>query len=153
MTEIPQHLQKDHRAEIGSHIFTEEDILRYTKKFVPADIHTCTNGVNRIVADGLHVASVWMSLQRTYIKKTTQKLQKAGETYAAFGPSPGVEYMNWPNQVMAGDTVTYQNHIQEIRPSNSRPNWWIMTNKVTGRNQNNAIVMEFQSTAFVTLKK
>jgi len=158
MLEVPQFLQKGYKKEIGAHQFTEEDIIRYGEKFTPFDFHidlqkaksTVHNG---LAANGFHIASVWMSLQRTFIEETTNRLKETGETIAIFGPSPGIEYMKWPHSVFAGDTVIYQNHIQDTRASNSRPDWYIMTNQVTGRKQSGEIVLEFQSSAFITLKK
>jgi len=152
MVDIPEYFQKGYASEIGTHVFTDEDILRYTNKLVPAEIHTNTDGNSTLTVDGVHIACVWMSLQRSHIARVTQILQEARETYPIFGPSPGVDYIKWPNPALAGDAVTYQNHIQEIRASSSRPNWWVMTNKVTAWNQNRVTVMEFQSSVLLTLK-
>lgn len=151
MTEIPQFLQKGFKAEIGSHQFTIDDIIRYGKKYAPFNFHADKSSPN-LVANGLHIASVWMSLQRTFIANATQELMDAGQTYPIFGPSPGVEYMKWPSPVFADDVVTYHNHIQEIRQSSSRPGWWVMTNRVSGQKQSGEIALEFQSSVLLTLK-
>ncbi len=158
MLEIPEFLQKGHKVNIGSHLFTTEEIIRYGKSYAPFDFHTDsekakTSPYGGLIANGFHVSSVWMSMQRTFVEETTQRLKDKNKTFPVFGPSPGIRYMNWPNPVFAGDTVHYENHIQDIRASKSRPDWWVMTNRVTGLNPSGKTVMEFESSAFITLKK
>ena len=70
-----------------------------------------------------------------------------------FRSSPGFRELKWLRPVYAGDTVTYFTEVMELRASNSRPGWGLMTVRNTGVNQNNEPVLSFISVAFVERRK
>jgi acyl dehydratase len=53
---------------------------------------------------------------------------------------------------MAGDTVTYTSEVIETRELATRPEWGLMRALITGANQKNERVFEFESSAFIQRK-
>jgi len=51
--------------------------------------------------------------------------------------------------VHAGDTLEYTTEVIELRLSNSRPGFGLMTIRTTATNQRNELAISFVSTSFV----
>jgi acyl dehydratase len=72
-----------------------------------------------------------------------------GEPIAKVGASPGFRDLKWLKPVFAGDTITYAGEVLALRPSQSRPEWGVMTARNTGTNQHGDVVLSFESAAFI----
>ena len=142
------------RYEVGRHIFTTDDIKAFARRFDPQLFHVDEEAAKRshfgaLCASGWHTASVWMRLMIEYHWKEDEKLRARGEPIATFGPSPGFRELKWLKPVYVDDTVTYATEILELRTSNSRPGWGLISIRNTGVNQRGGAVISFISTSFV----
>lgn len=100
--------------EIGSHSFTEEEILSFAKQFDPQPFHINPEAAKGsifggLIASGWHTCSVVMRLMcDAYLNET-----------ASLG-SPGMEEVQWLKPVRAGDTLRATRTILESRTT-SKP--------------------------------
>jgi acyl dehydratase len=146
------------KAELGRHTFTAEEIKRFARKFDPQPFHldeaaAAQSSFGALCASGWHTASVWMRLMVDDNKRQAAAQRARGEAVAAMGPSPGFRELKWLKPVYVGDTITYFTEIVDLRASNSRPDWGLMTVRNTGVNQNGETVLSFTSVAFVERRK
>jgi acyl dehydratase len=146
------------RAEIGTHMFTADDIKKFARRFDPQAFHMDEAAAARshfgaLCASGWHTASVWMRLMVEHQRREDDARRTRGEPVATLGPSPGFRELKWMKPVYAGDTVSYATEVIEKRPSGSRPEWGLMTIRNTGVNQKGEAVISFISVAFVQRRK
>jgi acyl dehydratase len=142
------------RAELGSHIFTAEDIKRFARQYDPQPFHLDEDAAARshfggLCASGWHTAATWMRLMVEHQVRDDAARRQRGEAVAELGPSPGFRELKWLKPVYAGDTVSYATEIVDKRASNSRPGWGLMSIRNTGVNQDGELVISFISVAFV----
>jgi acyl dehydratase len=146
------------RAEVGRYTFTTDNIKTFARRFDPQPFHLDEAAAARshfgaLCASGWHTASVWMRLMVEHEKRETEAMRARGETVATLGPSPGFRDLKWQKPVYVGDTITYSTEVLDKRPSNSRPEWGLMTIRNSGVNQKGETVISFISTAFVARRK
>jgi acyl dehydratase len=142
------------RHELGSHTFTTENIKTFASRFDPQAFHldeaaAAKSHFGALCASGWHTAAVWMRLMVEHQRRVDGAAQQRGEPVAALGPSPGFRELKWLKPVYVGDTVSYATEVTATRPSNSRPQWGLVTFLNTGRNQKSESVISFISVAFV----
>jgi acyl dehydratase len=142
------------RTELGRHTFTADDIKSFARRFDPQPFHLDEAAAARshfgaLCASGWHTASIWMRLMVEHTNREDAATRARGEAVAALGPSPGFRDLKWLKPVYAGDTVTYFTEVLDKRPSNSRPQWGLMSIRNSGVNQKGDTVISFISTAFV----
>lgn len=61
----------------------------------------------------------------------------------------GWERVRLPAPLFEGDTLYSESEVLAARPSKSRPNAGVVTVRTTGRNQDGAVVIEFERTFLV----
>lgn len=154
--DIPDFLRTGAVTCIGSHTFEAEEIIRFAKKYDPQPFHVDPELAKAslfggLCASGWHTVSVWMKLQRRSVAQNTERLRNMGASYPEFGPSPGMKRLRWLRPVFAGESITYSNRILEIRPSGSKPGWWLMTNEAWAENPDHIEVMRFESAVFLRI--
>lgn len=139
--------------EYGSYTFTTENIVAFAQKFDPQPFHLDEQAgrasiFGGLAASGWHVGAACM---RLLVADNTRRIEEAiarGEAPAIGGPSPGFKDLRWLKPVLAGDTVTYGNVIETLRPSASRPEWGLIHARTTGTNQRGEAVYSFLATGF-----
>ena len=142
------------RFELGSHRFTAPDIKAFAGRFDPQRFHmdeaeAARSHFGALCASGWHTAVVFMKLLVAYRKREAEAARRRGEPVATVGPAPGFRNLKWQKAVYVDDTITYASEVIELRPSNSKPRWGLMTSRASGTNQNGETVMTFEATAFV----
>jgi len=142
------------RFELGSYRFTAPDIKAFASRFDPQRFHVDEDEAKRshfgaLCASGWHTAVVFMRLLVAYRKREAEAARRRGEPVATVGPAPGFRNLKWQKAVYVDDAITYASEVIELRPSNSRPRWGLMTSRASGVNQNGETVMTFEATAFV----
>lgn len=154
--DLPDFLQPGFEAEIGSHTFTAEEIIRFAKAYDPQPFHVDAEAAKSslfggLCASGWHTASVWMRKQRDFAARRETELLKANPnaTMPEFGPSPGFSNLKWVLPVYAGQTVTYSNRNIGIRKSGSKPGWWLLSVEHQGHNEAGKRVITFESVVFL----
>jgi acyl dehydratase len=142
------------RMDIGSHLFTADEIKLFAMQFDPQPFHideaaAAQSHFGALCASGWHTASMWMRLRILCGQREDAERTARGEPNAMLGPSPGFREMKWLKPVFAGDTIAYASEVIETRASQKRPGWGLIQVYNTGTNQNGELVMSFKSSAFV----
>jgi acyl dehydratase len=141
------------RQELGSHIFTEEEIIRFATKFDPQYFHVdpvaaAASPYGGLIASGWHTASTWMRLMVVTIRARTDQPDALGRKPEA-GPSPGFLDLKWPNPVRPGDTIAYSTTLLEKVELRTRPKWGLIRSRNEGVNQRGEMVLGFIGQALV----
>jgi acyl dehydratase len=125
-------------SELGTHTFTEAEIIEFARQFDPQPFHTdpvaARNSIyGGLIASGWHTCAVGMRLMcDSYINRTVSM------------GSPGVDSVRWLRPVRPGDTLTYRRTVLEARPSNSRPEAGLVRSRWEALNQNGEVVLTME---------
>ena len=125
-------------VDMGSHTFTEAEIIAFAKQFDPQPFHVDPEAAKGsffkgLVASGWHTCSVAMRLM----------VDKYVGRSASLG-SPGLDNIRWLAPVRAGDTITYRRTTTETRPSESKPDIGLVHSRWQATNQRSEIVMTME---------
>jgi acyl dehydratase len=139
---------------LGRHSFDADEIKAFAKRFDPQLFHVDEDAAVRshfgaLCASGWHTAVVWMRLMVDFRRGLTETAQARGEPVAGIGPALGFRELKWLKPVFVGDVIDYASEVIEMRLSESRPGFGLMTIRSTGVNQNGEPVISFLSTTFV----
>jgi acyl dehydratase len=142
------------REELGTFTFTADAIKSFASRFDPQSFHMDEAAAEKshfgaLCASGWQTASVWMRLMVEHQRRADEARQRRGEPVARLGPSPGFRELKWLKPVYVADTISYATEVVDKRPSNSRPQWGLVTFLNTGRNQRDEPVISFVSVGFV----
>jgi acyl dehydratase len=140
--------------ELGRHSFGVDEIKAFARRFDPQLFHVDEDAAARshfgaLCASGWHTAVVWMRLMVDFRRGLAEIAQARGEPVASIGPALGFRELNWLKPVFVGDTIDYASEVVELRISESRPGFGLMTIRSTGVNQNGEPVISFLSITFV----
>lgn len=138
-------------VEIGSLVFTAEDIVRFAADFDPQPFHLDAEAARRslfggLCASGWHSSAGWMKCFVPFWAGECRRLAAEGIDPPKLGPSPGFTGLRWLKPVFAGDTITYSVTLLTSRPLASRPGRLINTILCAGANQHGEPVIRFEST-------
>ena len=126
---------------MGSHTFTESEIIEFARQFDPQPFHVDPGAAKQsafggLIASGWHTCAVCMRLNcETYINRTR-----------SLG-SPGLDNIRWLVPVRAGDTITYRRVILAARPSATRPEVGLLQSRSEAVNQRGEVVMTMEGWA------
>jgi acyl dehydratase len=115
--------------DVGSHVFSRDEIVRFASEFDPQPFHlndeaAAASIFGGLAASGWHTCSVMMGLfARNMLNGST-----------AMG-SPGIDEIRWYKPVLVGDTITMTNTIVGKRVSASKPDRGIVDIQWDGVNQ------------------
>jgi acyl dehydratase len=142
------------RRELGSFTFTAEAIKKFAAQFDPQRFHLDEEEGRKslfggLAASGWHVGSVCMKLLVADAQRLAKEATARGEKLAVWGPSPGFRELRWIKPVLAGDTISFTSIVEQMRTSDSRPQWGILQARNTGANQRGELVFSVLATAFV----
>ena len=125
-------------ADMGSHCFTEEEIIAFARQFDPQPFHTDPQAAARsafggLIASGWHTCAIGMRLMvENYVSRTV-----------SLG-SPGVDEIRWLKPVRPGDTLTYRRTVLESRASASRPGVGLVKQRWEALNQRGELVLSME---------
>lgn len=142
------------KAEIGSYLFTADEIVRFARKYDNQPFHLSEEAgragpFKGLAASGWHTCAVWMKLMIAYQVRVAKERMAAGLPVGRAGPSPGFKDLRWRAPVMAGDRLTYFAEVLETRPSGSRPGWGLLKGLNTAVNQTGTEAFRFTSSVFI----
>jgi acyl dehydratase len=142
------------RRDLGSFTFTAEAIKKFAAQFDPQRFHLDEEEGRKslfggLAASGWHVGSVCMRLLVADAQRLAKEATARGEKLAVWGPSPGFRELRWIKPVLAGDTISFTSVVEQMRTSDSRPQWGILQARNTGANQRGELVFSVLATAFV----
>jgi len=125
-------------VEMGSHTFTEEDIIAFARQFDPQPFHVDPEAAKHsffkgLIASGWHTCCVAMRLM----------VDKYVSRSASLG-SPGLDNIRWLAPVRAGDTITYRRITTSARVSESKPEIGLLQSRWEATNQRGETVMTME---------
>jgi acyl dehydratase len=138
----------------GRYTFTTENIKSFACRFDPQPFHIDEaagqeSHFGALAASGWQTATVWMRLMLDQRRAAEEAARARGERVAQMGPALGLRDLRWLKPVYVGDTLDYRGEIVEMRVSNSRPGFGLVTIRTTATNQHGEPVLSFMSTTFV----
>ena len=126
------------RAEMGSHTFTEQEIVEFGRRYDPQPFHADPGAAREspfggLIASGWHTCAIGMRLMvESYLHRTR-----------SLG-SPGLDSIQWLKPVRPGDTLTYSRVVLESRPSNSRKDVGLVKSRWEAVNQDGELVLAME---------
>ncbi len=125
--------------EYGSKTLTKDEIINFAKKYDPQPFHVDEAAAKEtiyggIIASGWHTAAVTMRMM----------VDNMIDTKASLG-SPGIDNLRWHKPVFPGDTLRVRSEVTDKRRSKSRPTMGTTFGKLEVFNQNDELVMSFNS--------
>jgi acyl dehydratase len=141
--------------ELGSLVFTPEEIVAFARSFDPQPFHMDEAAARKssfgsLCASGWHTAAGWMAAMVSHRRR--QEAALAPSAAPRLGPSPGFKNLRWLKPVYAGDRITYHSAVADKRPSLSRPDWGLFFHHNTGVNQKGETVFSFDGCVFIERK-
>ena len=114
-------LEVGHCVRLGSYSFTQDNINRFNAQFAP--------GFDQAqgFAAPFHVCAAWMRCFVEANKKERDRLEETGRDLPAIGAGFGLQDVEWPGIVQAGDQVFYSSAVTAVRPMASNPQWGVLS--------------------------
>jgi acyl dehydratase len=157
MTRWFEDIEIDEPFPLGSHTFSEADILAFGREYDPQYFHVdpaaaAHSHFGGIVASGWHTVLVGHRKMVDALEVEEERLRGLGQEPGIAGPSPGVNSMEFKAPVRPGDTVTYTLTVTSKRPSNSLPGWGLLINSLNAVNQRGELVYHAEIASFTKLR-
>ena len=157
MTRWFEDIAIDEVFPLGSHDFTEAEIIRFGQLYDPQYFHVDPEAARHshfggLVASGWHTVSVGHRHMVDALFAEEDRLRSLGEEPGVSGPSPGVNKMEFKVPVRPGDRVTYTLVVTGKRASNSIPGWGLLFNTLEAVNQRNELVYHAELVGFSKLR-
>lgn len=156
MTRWFEDIVVDEIYPLGSHTFTEDEIVAFGRDYDPQYFHIDPAGAAHshfggIIASGWHTVLVGHRKMVDALEAEQTRLRDLGREPGVSGPSPGVNHMEFKAPVRPGDTVTYSLTVTSKRPSNSIPGWGLLFNRIEAVNQHGEHVYHAEVVGFSKL--
>lgn len=157
MTRWFEDIVLEQRIDVGSHTFTEEEIIRFGKLYDPQYFHIDPEAAKHshfggLIASGWHTVSVGHRRMVDRLSAEEEIVRAEGGTPGVSGPSPGVNRMDFKVPVRPGDTVSYTLTVTNKRISNSLPGWGLLFNLIEAHNQHGELVYSAELVGFSKLR-
>jgi len=143
---------------LGSHTFTEAEIIRFGRLYDPQYFHIDPEAARHshfggLVASGWHTVSIGHRKMVDALFAEEDRLRDRGSEPGISGPSPGVNKMEFKAPVRPGDTVTYVLTVTGKRPSRSIPGWGLLFNTLDAVNQRGERVYHAELVGFSKMRE
>ena len=122
---------------LGSHTFTEAEIIAFAKKYDPQPFHTDPEAARATVYGGL-IASGMQTIGIAF-----KLFMQTGALAACSLGSPGLDEVRWKAPVRPGDVLRVVAEVLESRPSSSKPDRGIVRILFSTLNQRGETVATF----------
>jgi acyl dehydratase len=142
---------------LGSHSFTEAEIVRFGRLYDPQYFHVDPEAAEAgpfggLVASGWHTACIGHRKMVDALAAEADRLRAAGEEPGIPGPSPGVNLVRFEAPVRPGDMLTYTLLVTDKRPSGSLPGWGLLFSTIDAVNQRGEAVYHAELVALSKLR-
>ena len=143
--------------ELGSHLFSGEEIVGFARLYDPQYFHVDPDAARHshfggLVASGWHTVSIGHRLMVDALDAEAARLRAEGREPGVSGPSPGVNTMSFKAPVRPGDRVSYTLTVTGKRASNSIPGWGLLFNTIAAHNQRGELVYHADLVGFSKLR-
>lgn len=140
--------------ELGEHLFTAEEIVRFARAFDPQPFHLDAEAATAslfggLCASGWHTTAVFMKLNVRSMAAIAARRAAEGLDLPAWGPSPGVRNIKWLRPIFAGDRIAYRTTATAKRLSKSRPGWAVVDSHVDASTEDGKPVLSFDASVFL----
>lgn len=157
MTRWFEDITIDEPFPLGSHTFTEDEIIRFGKLYDPQYFHVDPDAARHshfggLIASGWHTVTVGHRKMVDALFAEEERLRGLGSEPGVSGPSPGVNTMLFKAPVRPGDTVTYTLTVTGKRHSRSIPGWGLLFNTLDAVNQHGDLVYHAELVGFSKLR-
>ena len=157
MTRWYENIVIDEAFDLGSHSFSEAEIIRFALAYDPQYFHcdpvlAVHSHFGGLVASGWHTAAVGHRRMVDRLIAEEDAIRAEGDEPGVSGPSPGVNSMDFKAPVRPGDTVTYELIVTDKRASNSVHGWGLLFNRLTAINQHGDLVYRAEIVGFSKLR-
>jgi acyl dehydratase len=141
------------RRELGDYTFSEEEIIRFARKYDPQPFHIDAQAAKRsifggIIASGWHTAAIWMKLAIADRAKPG-----ANSPLLRAGVSPGYEDMRWLKPVRPGMRLTFSSQIVGKVELKSRPEFGIILSRNEAHDDSGELVFRFTGKGLVQRRR
>jgi acyl dehydratase len=126
------------RAELGSHTFTEQEIIAFGTAYDPQPFHTDAHKAQHGAFGGL-IASGWQTCavgMRLMVEGTISQTVSLG--------SPGIDNIRWLKPVRPGDTIAYRRIVLESRASATRKGVGLVKHRWEAVNERGELVLTME---------
>jgi acyl dehydratase len=120
--------------EFGPVIVSEDEIVRFGRRFDPQVFHTDPEGARETVYGGL-IASGWYTcglFMRLFVEHYLPGRASLG--------SPGVDQLRWLKPVRPGDELSLRITVHKVKPSRSKPDRGVLFSFCEMLNQKRDVV-------------
>jgi acyl dehydratase len=157
MTRWFEDLHQGETFALGSHSFSEAEILRFGRLYDPQYLHVdpdtaATGPFHGLIASGWHTVCIGHRLMVDALDAEAARIRARGEEPGVPGPSPGVDKAEFLAPVRPGDILTYSLLVTGKRPSGSIPGWGLLFNRIEAVNQDGTTVYRADLVAFSKLR-
>ena len=142
-------IQIGSKRDLGHHIFTEDEMIAFARKYDPQPIHIDPQAAKAsifggLIASGWLTAAIWMRLAIESRKRET-----GDNALARAGVSPGFEDLKWLKPVRPGMTLFYSSEVVGKVDLKSRPALGLVRSLNEARGENGELFMSFIGKGFV----
>ncbi len=135
------------RRALGHYTFSEEEIVRFARKYDPQPFHIDPEAAKQsifggLIASGWHTAAVWMKLAIAERARNPVPLLR-------MGVSPGYEDMRWLKPVRPGMRLSFSAEIVGKTELRSRPALGLVLSRNEARDDGDALVFRFTGKGLV----
>lgn len=157
MTRWFEDITIDEPFDLGTHTFSEAEIVRFAELYDPQYFHVDPEAsklshFGGLVASGWHTVSVGHRKMVDALFAEEDRLRGIGQEPGVSGPSPGVNKMEFKAPVRPGDVVRYTLLVTGKRVSNSIPGWGLLFNQLQAVNQRGEMVYRAELVGFSKLR-
>lgn len=141
-------------VDLGSHVFSREEIVDFARRYDPQPFHldeaaAAQSLFGGLSASGWHTTAIWVRHMVDSRNREAELMRFRGERPARYGPSPGFEQLRWLKPVLAGDMVRFTTEVIEKRDWASRPEVGLVHYQNYGYNRNGDPVFSILSKMLV----
>ena len=123
------------RFPLGPKTVMADEIIAFATEFDPQPMHLSEEAGKASILGGLSASGWHTSAMFMRMMIDSYLLNSASEG------APGIEYMQWRKPVLAGDVLSGQSIVEEVRILRSRPHLGIVTLKHELQNQRGELVL------------
>lgn len=143
MTYYFEDLREGECRALGQYEIPKDEMIQFARRYDPQPIHVDERAAEEsifegIIASGWYTASVCMRLLADEFLNET----------ASMG-ALGLDALEWSQPVRAGDTLSVENEIVELTPSENRSDRGYVRNETRAYNQHDQEVLRWVATNIV----